>query len=56
MLFGVRQRRKRDYVIGYKIVRCKLGQYTEDALKRGLDFPEPPFPYIGVTGTWDSGS
>ena len=37
MLFGVRQRRKRDYVIGYKIVRCKPRQYTEDALKRCLD-------------------
>ena len=42
--FGVCQRRQRDYVIGYKIVRGKPRQYTEDALKRGSDFPEPPFP------------
>ena len=35
--FGVCQRRKREYVIGYKIVRCKPRQYTEDALKRCLD-------------------
>ena len=35
--FGVCQRQKRDYVIGYKIVRCKPRQYTEDALKRCLD-------------------
>ena len=35
--FGVCQSRKREYVIGYKIARCKPRQYTEDALKRCLD-------------------
>ena len=35
--FGVCQRRKRAYLIGFKIVRSKPEEYTEGALKRALD-------------------
>ena len=35
--FGVCQRRKRAYLIGFKLVRSKPEEYTEGALKRALD-------------------